>query len=101
MMLAFAGSASASIIDDLGNTFGFDAGVFGPLLALGLIAAVCLLAASLGMRFDSPGALVLILLLVLGTVILGLLPSWVIVIIAVLCGLFIWHMISSPSSGAA
>ena len=77
---------------------GVNAGVFGALVGLGFLFIAILV---LGVFRVSGAAMFVMLIAIMGVnVVLGLWPSWMIVIMAVIGGVLLWREISGSGSEA-
>lgn len=79
------------MLDDLGSTFGFDAGLFGALLGVALIVVII---AILGV-FEADGTAQVFGVIAVAAVcvVIGLFPTWVIIVLAIIGGVLVFKAI--------
>ena len=87
------------LIDDLGTTFGFDPGTFGPLVGAVLVIGIALMIALL-MDNPSPMLIVSVVTVTMAlNIMLGLWPIWTAILIVLGFGLVLTFWRGSSSEG--
>lgn len=93
------GIVRAGFIDDIGAAFGFDTGLLGGILGLLIIVLVV---AFLAMMKTGGTAITLIVVMIAAiNVVLGLWPTWVVILLAVVGGALAWNGIASGGGSGA
>ena len=90
--------ARAGLLDGFGQMLGLNAGIFGAIVGMAIVGLAVMLLAGV-MKVEGPVMILLLMAVLAFVVLLGLWPTWTIVLLALLGAVLAWQAFSTGAAG--